>query len=91
MNIFQPIVSFIRAAVLKLSQLDKKEGLSLDDFARLLSWIQTAQSIKTGGQDRAKWVADTVRRVFGDKVPGWTVDLIVWGSYLVAKRKGMLE
>lgn len=90
-SIFSPIAAFLKSSFLRLSALDGKPGLSTEDFEIVLLWVRSASSASNlNNQARAKVVKDLVTDRFGDKVPSWIVEVLVWLAYSYAKRKGFL-
>ncbi len=90
---FSPILAFIQSSFLALSKADGKPGLSADDLNVVLAWVLTASREFTdakSGQQRAEYVREMLLRVFGNRIPSWTADILVYLAYAYAKRKGWL-
>ncbi len=90
---FSPILTFIQSSFLALSKADGKPGLSADDLNVVLAWVLTASrefADAGAGQQRAEYVREMLLRVFGNRIPSWTADILVYLAYALAKRKGWI-
>lgn len=95
MNWFAPICSFLQAAFLKLSKVDGKEGLSMEDFNGVVKIVRNVQSnwgkTKSGGE-KAALVAGAVMGKYDETIiSGWVAHILVWLAHAYASRKGMLK
>lgn len=95
MNIFQPIVSFLRWAVHELSKADGREGLTASDIETVLGWVRAAASMRkqdgapVAGLLKNEEVAAKIVSGFGGKVHPAIARIIAWAVYLIAQRKGL--
>lgn len=82
------ITSFIRSLTLKLSRLDGKEGLTLDDLARLKELMVEAARRWQDNADKYKFVKEEAIRLFGGKlnlgsvIPVLDIVLVLWHAAL---------
>lgn len=94
MNWFSPICSFLQAAFLKLSKVDGKEGLSMENFNGVVTIVKNVQArwgnAKSGGE-KAALVAAAVGINHGESISGWVIDILVWLAHAYATRKGLLK
>lgn len=95
MNWLSPICSFLQSAFLKLSKVDGKDGLSVEDFQGVLKIVrnihETWGAKKTGGE-KAALVAGEVLGKYDEKViSAWIVHILVWLAHSYASRKGFLK
>lgn len=88
---FSPVVSFLTGAVVKLSKVDGKAGLSPDDFRIVVAKAKELASDTTNKAVKAQQLAAYIRRAFGVHLPnaenwGWVPDVIGWAAVQIAKR-----
>ncbi len=87
--LFSPIASAFRAAVLALSKVDGKPGLSVEDFTLALSWVKGINNASgKSNAEKAEWVAQNIITTFGSKLPSWPwiPYAISWATHQVARR-----
>jgi hypothetical protein len=88
-SLFSPVAAAFRAAVLALSKVDGKPGLSVEDFTLALTWVRGINNAdgKSNAQ-KAEWVAQNIINVFGTKLPSWPwiPYAIAWATHQVARR-----
>ncbi len=90
-SIFSPIAAFLKSSFLRLSALDGKPGLSESDFEMVLLWVRSAATASNStNQGKASMVSNLMTDRFGDKVPSWLIEVLVWLAYSYAKRKGIV-
>ena len=92
MNIFQPIISFLRWAARELSRADGREGLALSDIESIVQWVRLASEARGAdgqplpGLRKNEEVAARIVRVFGDRIHPATARILTWAAWLIAKR-----
>ena len=95
--LFSPICSFLQAAFVKLSQVDGKPGLSLDDFKQCVEYVLAARDRyksvhnEKAGSLKNHWVSQWLLDEFEDNISPWIANTLVWIAYAFAKRKGYLS
>ena len=87
-SFFAPIAAAFRAAALRLSMVDGKPGLSVDDFSKVIDWTINLRSGKDTNATKATIIADAIVVTFGHKLPvwPWIPYAIGWAAHYVAKR-----
>lgn len=104
MNIFQPIVSFLKLAVIELSKADDKPGLSYDDIKVIVGWVQqvnnrtkivgegeASKEVKLTGREKTFAVAGWVLDRYAAKIPDWTSRIITWVAFRIAKKTKLIK
>lgn len=93
-SFFSPIASAFRSAVLALSKVDGKEGLTAEDFDLILKKVVSIDNaVGMDNSSKATWVSDLIISMFGNKLPKWPwiPFAISWAAHQVAKRLGKLN
>lgn len=88
-SFFSPIAAAFRAAVLALSKVDGKPGLSMEDFTQTLAWVHGINHAEgKNNAEKAEWVAQKIINAFGAKLPSWPwiPYAIAWATHQVARR-----
>lgn len=87
-SLFSPIAGAFRAAVLALSKVDGKPGLSSDDFSKVIEWTVNLRKSTASNADKAIMIAEQIVTTFGVKLPNWSwlPAAIGWIAHIVAKR-----
>lgn len=85
---FSPIAAAFRGAVLALSRVDGKPGLSADDFMQVVGWTINLRDSSESDGAKATMIADEILQAFGVKLPNWPwiPYAIGWVAHYVAKR-----
>lgn len=92
MNIFQPIVSFLRWSARELSRADGREGLALSDIETIVQWVRATAAVRGSdgqplpGLRKNEEVAARIMRAFGDRIHPVTARILTWAAWLIAKR-----
>ena len=93
MNIFQPVVSFLRWAALKLSEADGKPQLTAGDIHAIVNKVVEVQTLfrSERGPERAARVAQWIGENIGNRLPEWARRPLVYVCWLIAHKKGLLK
>jgi hypothetical protein len=85
---FSPVAAAFRGAVLALSKVDGKPGLSADDFMQVVKWTINLRTSEESDGAKATLIADAILQAFANKLPNWPwiPYAIGWVGHYVAKR-----
>lgn len=86
------LLSYLRERFIKLSQMDGRAGLSLDDFAQFVKSVKDIQA-RYKNQDglfRAKAVAAWARNEFAGEINEYVIPILVSKAYEYAEKTGAL-
>jgi hypothetical protein len=85
-----PVAKFCQASFLKMTMLDGKPGLTIGDFEIVAGWCLKISRQDIGKSEKQSAIVELVMTVFGDRIPAWTVNILVWLAYQYLKRLGVL-
>lgn len=84
-------VDFLKAQAVKLTMLDSKPGLSVQDVGQILQWFQVARDMSNAtNEEKFKWVVSQIETRFKGKVSPWVVQQVATLLYQYAKAKGIV-
>ncbi len=92
-KITSPVVSFLQAAIQRLSMQDNKPGLSPGDIEALVLKASDFSKEGTSKAVKAQQLAQVIRNRYSNLLPGnanwhWVPEAIGWAVVLIGKRTG---
>lgn len=77
-------------ALMSLTRLDGKDGLTWDDVKVAVEFIKTAETQFPTGAEKRAWVIEQIKNLRGIVLPH-VIELLFWVALNYAKEKGFIS